>query len=107
VVVQYDIPPLEQDGSNFAVWQFHIRVVLRSYKLLTVLVNPRPHPLTFPAEAAAWDEKDQQAFSLIALSLTGELAHLIFHVQTAKDCLDCLAACFEGRGSHKLSQLMT
>jgi hypothetical protein len=87
----YNILLLEQDGSNFSVWHFHICVILRSYKLLTVLNDTHPNPILYPAKSTTWDEKDQQAFSLIALLLTREPMHLIFHAQTAKKCLDCLS----------------
>ena len=83
-----------------------MHIILRCYQLLNVLTNPQPHPVLFPTEATAWDQQDLQAFSLVALSLTGELAHLIFHVQTEKECLKCLLAHFKGRGGHKISQLM-
>jgi hypothetical protein len=93
---QYIIPALKQDGSNFSVWHFHMHIVLRCYRLLNILTDLQPHPALFPAEATAWDQQDLQAFSLITLSLTGEPAHLIFHMQTAKECLECLLAHFKG-----------
>jgi gag-polypeptide of LTR copia-type len=105
-ISRFHIPPLEQDGSNFTVWRFHIRTALMVAEIDEVLVIPCPNQILDPAGFITWKRMDRHAWGTIIFSLTGAPARTIMFATSAKDCLDKLAIAYEGKGASKLSTLM-
>lgn len=59
----YDIPSLDNDGTNFHMWKFHVQMVLGVRHLWSVISgeDPKPDETTHPDEHKEWMVKDKEA----------------------------------------------
>ena len=66
---RFELPSLEQDGSNFASWKRLTRRALRLRKLWTVVDGSLPRPAAGSATLDDWLEKDEEALGQIEFTL--------------------------------------
>ena len=96
----YDIPLLENDGSNFAAWKVRAEMVLNLRDLWTIVDGtlPRPSQTAPLADRTEWSTKNQEARAQIILTLKDEPLDTIIDAETAAECWDRLLQRYEGRG---------
>jgi gag-polypeptide of LTR copia-type len=102
---RFNIPPLDQEESNYLAWQYQTKLALRIYGLLDAIEVASPDPLLDPDGAAAWARKNDSAWGLIVFGLSGEPLREVFDAISAKDCWNKLRARYEGMGDIKVAQL--
>ena len=105
----YDIPSLEDDGSNFQTWKFRIRTVLRMRDLLGYAEGT----ITDPGAGEGLEEKhaeyirnEQEAQTQITLTLKDEPLRSVLHLTSAQDIWSKLAERYEGKGKHTVARLI-
>ncbi|KAF8177845.1 hypothetical protein BJ912DRAFT_856692 [Pholiota molesta] len=100
----YDIPSLENDGSNFQTWKYRITMVLDVRGLIGIVdgteVKPLPQASTSgkaaegaPSEldkVAEWERRDKEARAQITLTLKDEPLSGVIHAISAADVWDKL-----------------
>ena len=104
----FDIPFLDDNGSNFAFWRFRIRMVLELRDLWTVVDGSKTKP-DEKADAtghADWISKDREARAQITLTLKDEPLNSVLFATNAKDCWDKLSERYEGKGEQKIVYLI-
>ena len=67
----HEVPPLSDDGSDYAQWNFCTQLILESRGLWDVVtgVTPKPDQVVDPTGYEEWCQKDRDAKIQIALSL--------------------------------------
>ena len=70
----YDIPSLENDGSNFATWKFCITTVLDIRGLNPVVDSSRPCPNQSASDYSQWIRADKEAKAQICLTLIRKMS---------------------------------
>jgi hypothetical protein len=107
----YDIPHLEDDGSNYLCWKSIIQMVLELHDLWPVVdgTAAEPDKATSPDAHATWYRKDVEARVRIMLTLKkgprGPL-NSVLGVTRAKECWDKLSAWFRCKAnSHNAFRL--
>jgi hypothetical protein len=104
----FDIPFLDDNGSNFAFWQFRVRMVLE-LRDLWVLVDgskAKPDEKADATGYADWISKDREARAQITLTLKDEPLNSVLFATTAKECWDKLSERYEGKGEQKIVYLI-
>ncbi|KAF5363875.1 hypothetical protein D9756_000060 [Leucocoprinus leucothites] len=110
----YDIPSLENDGSNFQTWKFRIGTVLRLRGLMGIVggTDKRPEPIrnadVIENQSAidTWDRQDMEAKAQLTLTLKDEPLSGIIHSSTAADVWDKLNRRYEGKGQNTVAYLI-
>ena len=104
----FDIPFLDDNGSNFTFWKFHIRMVLELCDLWDFVngTSTKPDPSANAATHADWTYKDREACAQITLTLKDEPLKSVLFTSTAKECWDKLSECYEGKGKQKIVYLI-
>ena len=105
--MHYDILLLE-DTDGFSHWLFCMKMVLQVNDLLLVVDSSlaKPDPATDSTGHADWVAKDLRARIQIAGSVQKGPLNLIMQTESAKDCWDKLATCYQGRGGCCIVYLM-
>ncbi|CAL1698120.1 unnamed protein product [Somion occarium] len=98
----YDIPHLENDGSNFQPWKYRIKIVLKVKKLLDIVTGDEPDPgvdsTTKDTTAHDnWVRRDKEARAQITLTISDEPLNGVLHAKTSKDVFEMLNMRYEGR----------
>jgi hypothetical protein len=89
-----DIPPLENDGNNFALWKLRIEMVLSLQDLWSGVVDgtdesetaPSPDAAADPKMFAEWKSRDLKARAQIVLTLKDEPLKSVLDATTAREC---------------------
>jgi hypothetical protein len=102
----YDIPSLENDGSNFATWKFRITTVLDIRGLNTVVDGSRPQPQQSASDYSQWIQADKEAKAQICLTLKDEPLSGVLHVATSKEAWDKLCKRYEGKGKQSMAYII-
>jgi len=112
----YDIPPLENDGSNFRAWKFRISTVLELRDLMGIvdgsvkcpdpIFDKNSNIVTNQVDIDAWAHNNREAKAQIILSLEDEPLRGILHTTTASDAWDKLNERYEGKGLHTIVHLI-
>jgi hypothetical protein len=103
---RYEIPFLEQDGSNFASWKRLTRRALRLRKLWTVVDGSSPKPAAGSTTLDDWLDKDEEVLGQIEFTLKPGPLNTISRTTTAKDAWDKLCDRFEGKGKLRVVHLL-
>ena len=104
----FDIPFLDDSGSNFAFWRFRVCMVLELHDLWALVDGSKTKP-DEKADAtgyADWISKDRKARAQITLTLKDEPLNSVLFATNAKDCWDKLSECYEGKGEQKIVYLI-
>jgi len=80
----YDVPYLEENGSNFAFWKYRVKMVLKLRNLWPLVNGTDKAPNT-----TSNDYPDgilrHEAHAQIALTLTDEPLNTVFHAEMSKE----------------------
>jgi hypothetical protein len=103
----YDVPSLENDGSNFQTWKYRVMTVLRIRRLwdITEGKETKPDP-TKPDELEEWLLKDGEALAQITLTLKDEPLSGVLHVKSAAEAWKKLCERYEGKGKQTIAYLI-
>ena len=118
----YDIPILEENGTNFQTWKYRICTVLDICGLLNIAEGKEQCPsqtlVTGMGDDAAkahaaqiektedWDCCNKEAKAQITLTLSDEPLSGVIHAVSAADAWDKLNRRYEGRGHQTIAQLI-
>ena len=112
----YDIPSLENDGSNFQTWKYRISTVLDVRGLVNLVDGSEVVPIlpdgTKEADAAIirekildWQRRDKEARAQLTLTLKDEPLSGVIHAISAADVWDKLLRRYEGKGKQTVAFL--
>jgi len=110
----YDIPSLENDGSNFQTWKFRISTVLGLRGLMGLVDGTEKRPVavinadvaTNQSEIDDWDRRDLEAKAQLTLTVKDEPLSGIIHATSAFDVWDKLNSRYEGKGQNTVAYLI-
>jgi hypothetical protein len=103
----YDIPSLENDGSNFQNWKFRARKVLIIRKLWGIVEGSEVKPSDSDPDAVQdWLEKNDEAHAQITLTLKDEPLNGVLHTMLASDAWTKLCERYEGKGKQSIAYLI-
>jgi LTR polyprotein gag-polypeptide-like protein len=104
----YNIPLLENDGSNFNVWKIWMETVLNLHDLWSTVDGMllRPSHTASLTTRTEWKNKNREARAQIILSLKDKPLDTIIKAETAAECWEKLLECYEGRGVQRKMQLL-
>jgi len=102
----YDVPYLEENGTNFAFWKYRVELVLQLCNLWPLVDGMDKAPNISSPDYTDWTDRDHEACAQIALMLTDELLNTVFHAQMLKEAWDRLMVCYEGKGEQKIAYLI-
>ena len=118
----YNIPILEENGTNFQTWKYQICTVLNIHRLLNIAEGKKQHPSQIlvtgidddAAKAHAtqiekiedWDHHNKEAKAQITLTLSDEPLSGVIHAMSAADAWDKLNCQYESRGHQTIAQLI-
>ncbi|THH12525.1 hypothetical protein EW146_g7606 [Bondarzewia mesenterica] len=103
----YDVPALEDDGSNFPSWKFRTQKVLEIRGLWDVVKTGAVAPAKGTSQHAEWEVKDREAGAQISLTLKDEPLNTVMDAKTAKDAWDKIHTRYEGKGEQKVAYLIS
>ena len=81
----YDVPSLEDNGTNFQMWKFRVRMIL-GVRGLWKIVNgdeTKPDETTHPTKSEEWLPKDREALAQITLTLKDEPLSGVLYTTTS------------------------
>lgn len=105
----YDIPSLEDDGSNFHTWKVRICMILDVRDLWDVVggnTTTAPDSSNDPIGHADWMIKDKEARAQIILTLKDEPLTGVLHAPTAAEIWTKLCQRYEGHGKQTIAYLI-
>lgn len=84
----YDVPSLDNDGSNFQTWKYRIAMILDVRGLWEIVggsQTTQPDATADPAGSLEWLAKDKEAHAQITLTLKDEPLSGVLHATTAAE----------------------
>ncbi|KAI6124007.1 hypothetical protein EDD16DRAFT_1703982 [Pisolithus croceorrhizus] len=105
----YDIPSLEDNGSNFHTWKVRICMILDIQDLWDVIggnTTTAPDPSNDPIGHADWMIKDKEAQAQIILRLKDEPLTGVLHAPMAAEIWTKLCQWYEGHGKQTIAYLI-
>ncbi len=95
-------------ADTWAHWKLQLRLYLRAKNLWGIVNGDEEQPQN-PQEAAAWEQRENQAMAVVGLSVDRSLLYLIEACETSAQCWDVLRRHFERTAGasvyHLLAQL--
>lgn len=105
----YDIPSLDDEGSNFQTWKYRVEMILDVRGLWDIvggMSTTAPDPNADPAGHAEWLLKDKEARAQITLTLKDEPLSGVLHATTAAQVWTKLCQRYEGKGKQTIAYLI-
>ncbi|KIK12904.1 hypothetical protein PISMIDRAFT_18377 [Pisolithus microcarpus 441] len=105
----YDIPSLDDEGSNFQTWKYRVEMILDVRGLWDIVggtSTTAPDPNADPAGHAEWLLKDKEARAQITLTLKDEPLSGVLHATTAAQVWTKLCQRYEGKGKQTIAYLI-
>jgi hypothetical protein len=103
----YDIPSLENDGSNFQTWKYRIKTVLDIRGLWEIVSGAETKPDASNAvQLVDWQVRDKEARAQITLTLKDEPLSGVLHATTAAEIWKKLNERYEGQGKQTVAFLI-
>ena len=112
----YDIPFLDDSGSNYSTWKYRISTILDIRGLMAIVLGDEKCPLeqapdikdqaAFTLAYEKWKGRDKQAKAQITLTLRDEPLSGVVLCQTAAEVWEKLETRYEGKGQHTVAQLI-
>ena len=112
----YDIPALDDIGSNYDDWKFRISTVLKLRGLFGIVKGTEKCPpevamdpkdqVTVTAANDRWQTRNYQALAEIILTLKKEPLRNVKRYQLASEIWDYLEDHYEGKGQHTMAWLL-
>ena len=105
----YDIPSLDNDGTNFHMWKFWVQTVLGVRHLWSVVSgeDPKPDETTQPDEHKEWLAKDKEAHAQLTLTLKDEPLSGVLYSMTSAEVWKKLSEQYEERGKQSIAYLIS
>ena len=105
----YDVPSLENDGTNFQMWKFRVRMVLGVRGLWNIVSGDEAQPdeTTHLIESEEWLSKDQEAHTQITLTLKDEPLSGVLYTTTSAEAWRKLSEHYEGKGKQSIAYLIS
>jgi len=105
----YDVPSLENDGTNFQMWKFRVRMVLGVRGLWNIVSGDEAQPdeTTHPIESEEWLLKDREAHAQITLTLKDEPLSGVLYTTTSAEAWRKLSERYEGKGKQSIAYLIS
>jgi hypothetical protein len=91
----YQVAPLT--AANFTTWKYRLQLILKDRQLWKYVDGSTPEPVD-AGQRAQWEEKDQQAFSQIALTVSDSVVGHVRNARTSAEAWTKLCSVFEQRG---------
>jgi len=103
----YDIPSLENDGSNFQTWKYCVMTVLEVRQLWTIVDGTEPKlDGSKPDELEEWLVREREARAQITLMLKDEPLSGVLHTTSAAEAWKKLCERYEGKGKQSIAYLI-
>jgi len=112
----YDIPALDDIGSNYDDWKYRISTVLKLRGLFGIVKGTEKCPpeaatdpkdqVTVTAAYNRWQTRNHQALAEITLTLKKEPLQIIKRYQLTLEIWDYLEDHYKGRGQHTMAWLL-
>ena len=105
----YDIPHLENDGSNFVYWKIQLQAILEMQDLWEIVggTDNQPETNASASKRNEWAKQNHAAHAQIVLTLKQELLSVLAHTSTAaKSHWDKLSVRYEGKGEQRMLHLI-
>jgi len=106
----YDIPPLDNNRSNYDNWKFKISALLRMKGLIGITRGTEKCPSQIaedPKDQDAvtvafnrWYTQNDEAFGEIIMTLKKEPTRKISRFEMASEIWNHLKNCYQGKGQH-------
>ena len=105
----YNIPSLDNNGTNFHMWKFRIQTVLGVRHLWSVVSreDPKPNETMHSDEHEEWMEKDKEAHAQLTLTLKDEPLSRVLYYTTSAEVWKKLSERYEGRGKQSIAYLIS
>ena len=105
----YDIPSLDNDGTNFHIWKFCVQTVLGVRHLWSVVSgeDPKLDKTMHPDEHKEWMVKDKEAHAQLTLTLKDESLSGVLYSMTSAEVQKKLSECYEGQGKQSIAYLIS
>ena len=105
----YDIPSLNNDGTNFHMWKFRVQTVLGVRHFWSVISgeDPKLDAAMQPDELEEWLVKDTEAHTQLTLTLKDEPLSGVLYSTTSAEVWKKLSERYEGRGKQSIAYLIS
>ena len=105
----YDIPSLDNDGTNFHMWKFWVQTVLGVRHLWSVISGEdlKPDKATQPDEHEEWLAKDKEAHAQLTLTLKDEPLSRVLYSMMSAEVWKKLSEQYEGQGKQSIVYLIS
>ena len=105
---KFDLPLLNDDGSNYNLWSRTLTLVLRKHGFWPIVNGSKtaPDASTNASAYNEWSLKDQEATLTILLALREVGQQCIYGAQTAKECWDTLKTRYSSSGDWRTAFLL-
>ena len=103
----YDIPSLENDGSNFQLWKGRVSMVLTIRGLMGYVDGTEKRPDgSDPLALETWLVREMEAKARILLTLKDEPLSGVLYINTAEEAWKKLKERYEGWGQQTVAYLI-
>jgi hypothetical protein len=104
----YDLPHLENDGSNYAFWKIRTQAVLELQDLWDIVTGTiaQPDSSATADKKSNWAKKDREAHAQIILTLKDEPLSTVATSTSTKTHWEKLSVCYEGKGEQQIIHLI-
>ena len=105
----YNIPSLDNVGTNFHMWKFRVQTVLGVQHLWSVVSgeDPKPDAAMQPDELEEWLAKDKEAHAQLMLTLKDEPLSGVLYSTTSAEVWKKLSERYEGHGKQSIVYLIS
>jgi hypothetical protein len=85
--------PAKFNGSNYVVWSFSMERLFRTAKLFDIVTGTSPRPAETDTAAAvkAWDDRNEEAITFLAMAIEESRLLSLISLPTAKQWWDRLS----------------
>jgi gag-polypeptide of LTR copia-type len=102
------VPPFDESGRNFAHWQYHMKIVLRSRELWKIVkgTDPKPNEDRDPEAYDDWISQDCNAIQQIVMGLNEEAMNHVIWYTTTRECWENLSDRYHSKGEKQVVHLL-
>jgi hypothetical protein len=104
----YNVPFLDNNGSNYASWKFCIETTLDLHEIWSVVngTSTKPDPAMDPDRAEEWRWKNKEVFIQITMMLKDKPLNSIIGSKSAKEAWDKLCVQYKGLSKQRIIHLL-
>ena len=103
------MPSLEDDGMNFQMWKFRVRMILGVRGLWKIVHRDetKPDETTHLTESEEWLSKDREALAQITLTLKDKPLSGVLYTTTSAEAWRKLSERYKGNGKQSITYLIS